>query len=410
MIDTPVGDVIDGIIHGNLGGEGRDGNDQRMLKHGRLVNAGFKIGNYIQTPPMFFTRDGHAVPLIDRYRGYPAFFICGGPSFADVDKEPLKRPGVLTMGYNNVVKVFRPNFWTGIDNPTHFLQSIWMDPTIEKYVPFDHADKHILDSFTKQELPLVTGDCPSVWYFRRNELFNAERFLFEDTLNWGNHKDWGGARSGILAAIRILFLLGIRTVYLLGVDFNMSPVSKYCFDQDRDAGAIHGNNITYQELIKRFTILRPIFEKHGFNIYNCNPNSNLKVFDHVPYEVAIKTCTDLLPPVQTEPTTGFYELATNKKKLEAKKQKELADVAHGVAPDAPIVIDPTLTLSQAETLKRAATKILNRAKSDLETLQKQPQTTAVMEQITLKSAEISELRTKRKHWITVFDKLAGNTK
>src|SRR5882757_1191680 len=37
----------------------------------------------------------------------------------------------------------------------------------------------------------------------------------------------------MLAAVRILFLLGIRRLFLLGVDFQMSATTKYHFDKDR---------------------------------------------------------------------------------------------------------------------------------------------------------------------------------
>jgi hypothetical protein len=407
---TQEGKEIDGIIDGNPGGQYRDGNDHKKLRQGRMANVGFKIGQYVQTPPMFFTRDGHTVPLIDRYRGCPAFLITGGPSFATVDKAPLTRPGVLTMGYNNVVKVFRTNMWCGIDSPSHFLSSIWTDPRIEKFVPFDHAEKPVVDSYTRSEIGVV-GDYANVWYFRRNEYFNAERYLHEDTINWGNHGDYGGARSGVLAAVRILYLLGIRTLYLLGFDYKMDPVNKYCFDQDRSTEAIDNNNATYREMIPRWEQLRPIFERRGFNVFNCNPNSDLKVFEFVDYEKAIEHCTSALPDIENEPTKGFYESAAKKAKTDVAHQKAVVDAAHGVAPEKPVAIDPTLTLQQAKINKKAATEALNEAKKQLDELDKlikeqgDKAAEALLAQYRAKLAQVSELRDRRKTAIETFNKL-----
>lgn len=296
-------------------GETKDIGDRSKERHGREVHNGHQIGKYLQPPPMLFSRDGHNVWMGDMYRGDSAFLILGGPSFSKVDKTKLDKAGILTMGVNNSVKTYRPNLWISVDDPTHFMKSIWFDPKITKFVPYSHSEKILFDNEAWKEMTTKVGDCPNIWFYKRNEHFIASQFLFEDTINWGNHKDHGGGRSVMLAAIRILFYLGIRNIYLLGCDFKMDENTKYHFEQDRAEGSIKGNNSTYELLVDRFTQLKPIFEANDLHVYNCNPDSGLKVFPFIDLDAAIKTATTRLPAdLANERTAGLYERNANKKK------------------------------------------------------------------------------------------------
>ena len=294
----------------------RDNNDFSKQRHGREIHNGHLVSQYLQSTPMLFSREGHNIWMGDMYRGKSAFLILGGPSFSKIDKTKLNKAGVLTMGVNNSIKSYRSNLWISVDNPTHFIKSIWLDPKITKFVPYSHSEKTLFDNEIWKDTNIKVGECPNIWFYKRNEHFQADQFLFEDTVNWGNHKDHGGGRSVMLAAIRILFYLGIRNIYLLGCDFKMDENAKYHFDQDRAEGSIKGNNSTYKLLIERFTILKPIFEANGLQIFNCNPDSDLKVFPFVDLDKAIATATVDLPiDLSQERTAGLYEReASNKKK------------------------------------------------------------------------------------------------
>ena len=294
----------------------RDNNDLSKQRHGREVHVGHLIGQYQQSPPMLFSRDGHSMWMGDMYRGGSAFLILGGPSFNVVDRSRLNNPGILTMGVNNSVKTFRPNLWTSVDHPSHFIKSIWFDPTITKFVPYSHSEKFIFDNEKWVDTDVKVGDCPNVWFFKRNEKFIAEQFLIEDTINWGNHKDFGGGRSVMLAAIRILFHIGVRTIYLLGCDFKMdNNGSKYHFDQNRSDSSIKGNMSTYKLLCERFELLRPIFEKYGLYVYNCNEESGLKAFPIIKFEDAIRSAASNMPiDITNERTDGLYDRLSNIKK------------------------------------------------------------------------------------------------
>ena len=239
--------------------------------------------------PMFFRDNGAAIDMIDSFVGRSCFLILNGGSFDKVDKSLLRTPGIFTFGVNNGAHSFPTNFWTCVDDPKRFMPTVWENPTITKFVPTSHFHKATWDPYAGCPGPMVKT-FPNVVGYRRNERFVPSQWMTEDTVNWGNHKDFGGGRSCMVAAFRIIHLLGFRRIFLLGCDFNMSDENRYWFDEKRTGGAVKNNNNSYRILIKYFTDLQPLFAKSGFSVYNCNPDSGLKVFDHMPLKDAVDSC------------------------------------------------------------------------------------------------------------------------
>jgi hypothetical protein len=263
----------------------------------------------MRSTPMFFRRDGREIDLIDLYGG--GVFLClNGPSMNKVDKKKLKLPGVITMGINNGGHELRPNLWTCVDDPSRFMRSIWEDPSIMKIVPQSHFEKQLFDKTSKKMIDKKVHNCPNVVGFRRNEKFDAKQWLFESTINWGNHKDHGGGRSVMISALKICFLLGFRRVYLLGCDFDMSENKKYFFEEERSKGAINNNNNSYKKMSEYYSELNEEFKKVDFEVYNCTRDSGLKVF---PYKT-MRWALEHEEIDMSETTEGMYVSPKNKGK------------------------------------------------------------------------------------------------
>ena len=126
-------------------------------------------------------------------------------------------------------------------------------------------------------------------------------------MNWGNHGKYGGGRSVLLAALRILHLLGFRNVYLLGVDFEMSETKRYHFAEGRTVGAIKGNMSTFAKLQTWFAELQPLFLKAGYKVRNCNEKSRLAAFPFLPYAEALAESGAQLGDPTNERTEGMYQ-------------------------------------------------------------------------------------------------------
>jgi hypothetical protein len=258
--------------------------------------------------------DGKDVPikLEKLYDGQSCFLILSGPSLANHDLTKLKQPGIVTFGVNNSAKVFRPNMWTCVDDPEKFLISIWKDPSIMKFAPIGKYNKKLFDNIKWEETDIPTSSCPNVIYYHRNEHFNAETFLTQTTVNWGNHKKYGGRRSVFMAAIKILYLLGFTRVFLVGCDFKMElDKQNYAWPQDRTNSSVKGNNTTYGEMKSRFTTMRPMFEAANFFIYNCNVTSEFKVFPFIDFDAAVNLALADFPNTLTESAEGMYERKSN---------------------------------------------------------------------------------------------------
>lgn len=283
--------------------------------------------------PMFFTRSGATLPLEGMYRGGHAFLMANGPSVGALDLTQLKRCWVMTL--NNGHKTFRGNANCHVDDPSRFSLSMWLDPSIMKFTPMAHFDKNLWDNRLIEtgegwrqmweESTLKVGDCPNVIGFRRNEKMHPPRWLNEETINWGNHRKFGGGRSVLLAALRIVYILGFRTVNLLGVDFRMSSVEKYHFEEERTPNSIKCNNETYEKMQGWFKELQPLFLKSGYHVRNCNPKSALEAFPFVDYSQAVTEALSNLGNVDLEQTSGMYQ------KLEAKKA-EVVNRQDGLVP------------------------------------------------------------------------------
>jgi len=292
--------------------------DENMITHESNLDSMRSHPNNLPMVPFFYTPSKWSVPLVDMYRGCSAFLIASGPSFKNVDKSLLSAPGCWTMTLNNAVKSFRGNAACMVDDPSRFVSSLWLDPKIMKFVPTSNFRKPIWDNRTFV-LPdgtiqnhwnpmnnLIVADCPNVVGFQRNEKFHAPRYLKEDTINWGNHKKWGGGRSVMLASLKILYLMGFRRVYLVGVDFEMTDTKRYHFEEGRTESAIKGNMSSYSKMVNWFNELQPRFLEDGFIVKNCNPQSNLRSFPMTTVEEAVKEATAHMGDVAQERTRGMY--------------------------------------------------------------------------------------------------------
>ncbi len=273
----------------------------------RLTMAGVDVESVFDvelwTPPLFFGQDGMpATTLHGLYGGGTVFLCLNGPSFDEGTRELLRsRPGIVTFGVNNGAHGFRPNLWACVDAPERFMASIWEDRTVTKFVPEERMGEP-----TPSSMP--PSRYASVFAFRRNDRFEAARFLSEETINWGNHKDRGGGRSVMLVALRIAYELGFRRVVLLGCDFHMSATQRYWFAEQRTEQAIRNNLKSYEILTGFFRELLPVFEAAGLAVVNATPGSRLTVFPVVELEAELAAAA-----VDTSASTeGMYRSAGGK--------------------------------------------------------------------------------------------------
>lgn len=255
----------------------------------------------------FTNVNGKKAVIAESLNGAAVFLVGSGPSFLDLDYTRLQEPGCLTMGVNNSPKTLRPDMWVSVDDPSHFLHSIWVDPRIQKFARSNFRDSHLYNSEARSSSILLVKDCPNLTLFKADLDFKVDDFLTSPSVSWGMEGNCGG-RSVLLAALKILHHLGARNVFLLGVDFEMSSHYTYHFEQSRDSSSIKGNLSTYRILSKRLATLKPRFEEDQFYVWNCNPKSKLNVFPFYPFDAAVDFAQQHLPvSSNSEPTAGLYD-------------------------------------------------------------------------------------------------------
>lgn len=261
-----------------------------------------------------FDREGNQTHCLrNMLNGGAAFLVCGGPSLRKLDYQRLKERGVFALGINNVAGWAPVSAFICSDPPSKFHSGIFLDPKIMCFLPTPKLRGNRAKLRSKNEnggfdwLDERTCDCPNVWGFeRRSWLACNDTWFTEPSAAWGNHQQ-GVEKTGepktvntMFLGLRILQYLGARIIFLLGVDFFMDPAAdlkdNYAFGEHRTGDAVKTNNAQYIVAADWLTRLRPIFEKYGFTIYNCNPNSHLRAFDYVPYDFALQVCKGKIPP------------------------------------------------------------------------------------------------------------------
>jgi hypothetical protein len=229
----------------------------------------------------------------------------------------LGQRGVLIVSTNNCPAILpqgiRPHVWIHTDPPAKFHDSIHRDPAILKFVPvrewnpgrknkkcLRHRDPQTGELERIVDLP--ARDCPGTFGYQRNTAIDAENWLYEPSINRGNDKEHGpggetpnGFAKGIntlYAALRLCFVLGIRTVYMCGCDFRMTNEAAYAFNQGKHAGGVESNNGAYAAMSANFRVLKPKLDAAGFNVFNCTPESHFRVFPRLDFEEAIRLATE----------------------------------------------------------------------------------------------------------------------
>lgn len=264
---------------------------------------------------LLFTSQGSAVQLQGMYRSRSAFLLAGGPSLTSNDLSLLAARGILTCALNNAAAVYRPHLWISVDSAGNFVDSIWRDPGIMKFIPA-HRFQDKLVARNDTESLYVCDDrvenMPAVFGFHLNAEFRPEAWLYEDTVNFGNEAHIfdadgnSGGRSVMYVALRLLFYLGVRRLYLLGCDFHMTPHKpNYSFPQDRTRASVFNNNNTYRIFNHRMRLLKPYFQAEQFEILNCTEGSHLTAFPFVSFASAIQDATRNIP--QNPVTDGMYD-------------------------------------------------------------------------------------------------------
>jgi hypothetical protein len=234
------------------------------------------------------------------------FLVGGGPSLNSLDSSIFTQRGVVSLGINNVAGWIPTTAFICGDDPKKFHHGIFFDGSIIKFVPSRllrkpvRAKKH---DGTFANTKLTVRDCPMVFGYNRAKVSRwiPDEFLTLPYATWGR-SDQVAKKEGkphllfsLFLGLRMMHYLGVRRVYLVGVDFEMTSEDGYAFPQYRWPSAIRTNNNSYQLANEMCHELLPHFDAAEYSIFNCNQDSRLTAFPYVPIEDAVEDCRGLVP-------------------------------------------------------------------------------------------------------------------
>lgn len=158
-----------------------------------------------------------AFPIHQLYSGptsTPCWIIGGGPSLNTLDVSEIQASPCPKFAMNLAgSRLLRPNFWTSYD-PTHrFHRSIYLDPSVIKFVHRCRAMDLVPETTYK------VCDCPATLFFDRRGESSYRNF---PAISGEHVIDW---QDSLIQTIHIAYLLGFRTLYLAGCDMLIRPTA-----------------------------------------------------------------------------------------------------------------------------------------------------------------------------------------
>ena len=236
-----------------------------------------------------------------------AFLVGSGISLTPMGARALERRGVACLGINNAAGFVRCSAMVFSDPVKKFHHGIFFDPTILKFAPTKKMGQLVRakvgDEF--KLTPYRLRDCPSVFSFDTQKKFDPATFL--DT----PYASVGSKESGMFTlflGLRLLHYLGVKRVFLAGVDFWMDPDKHYCYGEREQIEDFRlGNNEKYPLIGRMLEELRySSFENTEFEVFNTNSESRLSCFPYVPFIEALDLCRGLVPKEPFD-LTGWYD-------------------------------------------------------------------------------------------------------
>ena len=272
-----------------------------QIKTLRPFESGQNVGGFCVN---WYGHSGDA--LQHSLRGAPVFLVAGGPSINSLDLSLLQQRGITIAAVNQVGATHvRPHYWFSVDAPSHFHGSIWQDPAVAKFTR--HSNNRKKQSGTHgSESKAPVRDCPNTWFIQHSFGFDPATFLTTHKPTWGgtHGRQNRQTKSCMLLALRMLYWLGSRTVFLVGADFSMKPGESYAFDEPKDARAAGTNNNGFAIMDGWFNQLKPHFAAADFRVVNCTPASRITAFPRMDYRRAVDMVVNQHPKVDS--VRGMY--------------------------------------------------------------------------------------------------------
>jgi hypothetical protein len=250
-----------------------------------ILKFSYKTKKYIKESIFSFSRNGKNIKnLRNIHLGKRCFIIGNGPSLTTADLDKLKNE--ISFAFNRIYYIFdktnwRPTYYCSEDDKTIFKSKVEINQLkIEnKFFPVNFPWDYKIHFKNANYYLFKYGDR------------NVEPRFSEDIVKgiyWGN--------TVAYTAIQMAVYMGIKEIYLLGVDHNFSKMvndkgeividetAKDYFSEkyNKDKDDLYIPNIEIST--RAFTAAKKYADKHSIKIYNATRGGKLEVFERVDFE------------------------------------------------------------------------------------------------------------------------------
>ena len=248
--------------------------------HARFLN--YKASHFASFP------EGRALAALkDIHMGRRCFIIGNGPSLRAEDLDKLKENGDITFAFNRIYHIFDQTTW----RPTYYISQ---DGKMLSGCADDVAKLEAKMKFIPAEL---------VWY-EGIRIPGAQLFHIVNDEIAENVPDFSrdisrkvcNSKTVVFTAIQLAVFMGIREIYLIGVDHHfhtsmnakgeivVDPTAKDYFAEkyNEDKENLYIPNTDVSTLT--FVAARRFADEHGIRICNATRGGKLEVFERVDFE------------------------------------------------------------------------------------------------------------------------------
>ena len=228
------------------------------------------------------TQGVRSLNMENLYRGCSVFLVGGAPTIESKALHRLESTrGILAAAINNAAKHFRPQVWFSGDHPECYDQRILADPGIIKFAPYGFF---AVEAYGKPYRMFPS----TVFYFQQKDT------PVDKLLDRARCTPWHG--NTLLASFHILYIMGIRRIYLYGSDFEPDGDKMYKHDTLLNDSQVDANKRLYNHLADNVRSLKTVFDRKGVELIDCSVKSKLSnVYRHMDINEAIDAELESFP-------------------------------------------------------------------------------------------------------------------
>ncbi|MBR0341455.1 MAG: DUF115 domain-containing protein [Oscillospiraceae bacterium] len=251
----------------------------------KLLTPAVKISKHIEEMQYLKLPDSKIIAQYKNiYPGKRCFVIGNGPSLTVDDLEKLNDE--ITFATNGIFHVFEKTLW----RPTFYMSmdNSFLDSQIEN-IKREVVGRKFLNFYSEKYGRQESDD---IVYFLIKGPYVADRSkFFQEDVSEDVSKYFAQTFSVTTTCIEFAIYMGIKEIYLLGVDnnftqaINTNNANIHFYSNEKGLQSI----VHYAEnQIKSYELYREFGKKHGCQIYNATRGGMLEVFPRINLDTVLE--------------------------------------------------------------------------------------------------------------------------